>query len=71
MSDRLIKFTERAAHYTFGKDPVPDTYLIDPGQVGMVLPRSDYTTLLVQGMYFHVQGTHDEILSKLGFQVDA
>lgn len=69
MSDRLVKFIEKTNTYKIGKDPVPDVYLIDPEKVGLVSPRSDYTTLVVQGLYFHVQGTRDEVLSKLGFEV--
>lgn len=60
---RLVKFTE-------AKTKKPDTYLIDPEQVGVVLPRKSYTTVLVQGRYFHVSDLLDVTLQKLGFAAE-
>lgn len=40
---------------------------VNPDHVGAILPRTSYTTLVIQGKYFHVAHTHEEVLVALGF----
>lgn len=40
--------------------------LVDPAHVGAILPRSTYTTLVVQGTYIHVDYSHHEVIRLLG-----
>lgn len=65
---RLIEFAEFYSDKPKQQEKHAGTYLIDPGQVGAVIPKRKYTSLLVQGYWFHVAGTHEEVLRKLGFQ---
>jgi hypothetical protein len=66
MSDQLVEFTEKTDTYKWGKDPEPETFLIDPEKVDAVIPHETYTTIRAGGWFFHVQGTRQEVLSKLG-----
>lgn len=62
----LVKFTE-----FYSNNPKQQkkalTYLVDPDHVGLVVPKKNYTTLLVQGMWLHITGLHEEVLDKLGY----
>lgn len=68
MGNRLVQFQdtdltkrEKAA----GKGRL----LIDPDAVNAIVVRQTYTTLSVGGHWYHVEGTHEEVLEKLGKMV--
>lgn len=63
--NRLVEFTEFISENPRHPERSA-TYLIDPGQVGAVVPRKKYTSIVVQGYWFHVIGDVDTVLRKLG-----
>ena len=62
---RMVGFVERVSGGKRAQYKA-DTYMIDPAHVGLVIGRSTYTTLLVQGMWIHVAHGLDEVLLALG-----
>lgn len=68
MTNQVILFNEIPANMTKKQIAKKQPKIqVNPDHVGAILPRSKYTTLVIQGKYFHVAHTHEEVLGALGF----
>lgn len=66
MNRYWVTFTELDAPKA-AKELGTNKYLIDASHIGMIMKHSTYTTLMVDGVYLHIEELYDEVMHELSW----